>query len=408
MNPEREREQRGLEIAALLPIQYNGETYTVPSQSNGNKYQVDANPQAIHCDCPDFGARGRKCKHVYAVEFVIRRERSVTQTASGDTTITETVTETIKLRYKQEWPAYNSAQVNEKAMFLSLLYELCAGIDEPIQTMGRPRLTMADMIFSSTYKVYSTVSARRFMTDLKEAFVRRYIARVPCYNSIINYLEMEELTPYLKRLIVESSLPLKAIETDFAVDASGFSASKYNSWYSAKYGKEMNSQDWIKVHLMCGVKTNIVTSVEISGAHLHDTNMFAPLVNATAKNFELAEVSADKAYSNKANLTVVENKGAKPYIDFRKNTKPTGKVDIWHRMFHYYQMNREEFYQRYHKRSNVESTFSMIKAKFGSALRSKTFTAQANEALCKILCHNLCVLVQSSYELGIDASFWTE
>lgn len=95
----------------------------------------------------------------------------------------------------------------------------------------------------------------------------------------------------------------------------------------------MDSQNWIKVRLMCGVKTNIVTSVEISGAHLHDTNMFAPLVNATAKNFDVAEVSADKAYSNKANLTVVENKGAKPYIDFRKNTKPSGKVDIWHRMF---------------------------------------------------------------------------
>jgi len=50
----------------------------------------------------------------------------------------------------------------------------------------------------------------------------------------------------------------------------------------------------------------------------------------------------------------------------------------------------------------------MIKAKFGGGLRSKTFTAQANEALCKILCHNLCVLIQSSYELGVESTFWTE
>jgi hypothetical protein len=29
-----------------------------------------------------------------------------------------------------------------------------------------------------------------------------------------------------------------------------------------------------------------------------------------------------------------------------------------------------------------------------------------NEMLCKVLCHNLCVLVQSLYELGIEAKFW--
>ena len=244
------------------------------------------------------------------------------------------------------------------------------------------------------------------MSDLKDAHAKHYLARLPHYNSIIGYLEKPELTPYLMRLITESSLPLKSIETDFAVDASGFSTATYSRWFSAKYGKEMDQHDWIKVHLMCGVKTNIVTSVEITGAHVHDTKMFAPLVNSTAKNFEIAEISADKAYSSKANLTVAENKGIKPYIDFKKNTKPTGKVDIWHRMFHYYQMNQGEFLQHYHKRSNVESTFSMIKAKFGGYLRSKTFTAQANEALCKILCHNLCCLIQSAYELGTEATFW--
>jgi len=62
----------------------------------------------------------------------------------------------------------------------------------------------------------------------------------------------------------------------------------------------------------------------------------------------------------------------------------------------------------YHKRSNVESTFSMIKAKFGDRLRSKTKTAQINEALCKVLAHNLCCLIQSVYELGIEPSFWQE
>jgi hypothetical protein len=49
----------------------------------------------------------------------------------------------------------------------------------------------------------------------------------------------------------------------------------------------------------------------------------------------------------------------------------------------------------------------MIKAKFGSSVRAKTPTAQVNEVLCKVLCHNICVLIQSIYELGLEPTFWT-
>jgi transposase len=51
-------------------------------------------------------------------------------------------------------------------------------------------------------------------------------------------------------------------------------------------------------------------------------------------------------------------------------------------MYHFYQYNQETFLRHYHQRSNVETTFSMIKRKFGEKLRSKTQTAQENEVLC--------------------------
>jgi len=60
----------------------------------------------------------------------------------------------------------------------------------------------------------------------------------------------------------------------------------------------------------------------------------------------------------------------------------------------------------YRKRSNVESAFSMMKRKFGDSLRSKTDVAMVNETLCKILCHNLVVLIHEMCELGIDPVFW--
>jgi transposase len=64
--------------------------------------------------------------------------------------------------------------------------------------------------------------------------------------------------------------------------------------------------------------------------------------------------------------------------------------------------------QSYHKRSNVETCFHMIKSKFGIALRSKTKPAQINDALYTVLCHNICVLIQSFCELGIEPPFWAE
>lgn len=77
-------------------------------------------------------------------------------------------------------------------------------------------------------------------------------------------------------------------------------------------------------------------------------------------------------------------------------------------MFNYYQFHREDFLAHYHKRSNVESTFSMIKAKFRDHVRSRTEVAMKNEVLCKVLCHNICCLIQSQCELGIEPVFWSQ
>jgi hypothetical protein len=94
--------------------------------------------------------------------------------------------------------------------------------------MGRPRLPLADMIFASAFKVYSTSSGRRFTCDLKDAHSKGYLSKAPHYNSISRYLENAGMAPILKALIEQSSLPLQAIESDFAVDSSGFSTSRFD------------------------------------------------------------------------------------------------------------------------------------------------------------------------------------
>jgi transposase len=405
---ENPREQKGLEIADRYRITQQDGTWIVPSQNGKGKYKVD--PEKGCCSCPDYEFTQSKCKHQFAVEFTIERTR--TTTIEGDkTTVTETVKVTRKT-YPQEWSSYNKAQTQEKEQFLRLLRELCKGVGEPAQTNGRPRLPLEDMIFAATFKVYSTVSARRFMSDLRDAFSKGFISKLPCYNSIFNYLESEVMTDYLKMLIEESSLPLTAIEENFAVDSSGFSTCRFVQWMHAKYSNPhlIDKKDWIKVHIMCGVTTNVVTSVEISERHSHDTKYFKPLVAATGQNFAMSQVSADRAYSSESNLAAVLDHKAMPFIPFKSDATGKGNRSgkVWKQMYHYFAYNQETFMRNYHRRSNVETTFHMIKSKFGDALRSKTKRAQVNEALCKILCHNICCLIQAMFELNVKPEFWQE
>lgn len=406
------RAVRGLEIASQSQrqITYSGTFWTVPSQSSAKSYAVTIDPP--FCTCPDFKETALKCKHVFAVEYHIAKESGAQ--------LPEVIPQKRKT-YRQEWHEYNLAQTNEKAHFQTLLYALCQNIEEPPQVMGRPRAPFSDVVFAACMKIYGGMSGRRSQSDVRDSLQRGHLSKQVHYNTLSKYLEKEELTPLLKQLIVESSLPLKSVETDFAVDSSGFSTGLYQKWVQAKWGAggpsdiekrelSVNKKDWVKVHAMTGVRTNVVTSVEVTHAHAHDSPYFKSLVETTAQNFKLGNVSADKGYSSETNMHLVLVHGGQPYIAFRKNATAANRRSgsVWKRLFLEYQINQDYFMERYHKRSNVETTFSMIKRKFGERLRNKTETAQINEVLCKVLCHNLCVLVQSMYELGVEVDFGVE
>src|ERR1035437_10046343 len=198
-------------------------------------------------------------------------------------------------------------------------------------------------------------------------------------------------------------LPLRAVESDFAVDSTGFGLQRFYRHYTAKYGHEQYVRDYVKLHAMIGVKTHIVTAATVTDRDRHDITQFKPLLEKTAENFAMAEVSADKAYSSREMVAFIDNMGVFPLIPFRRNStiKPNRKAPAWDRLFHFYNFKRDEFLAHYHKRSNVESAFSSMKRKFGDFIRSTTEVAQINEVLLKMLAHNIVCLVHSIHELGI-------
>ena len=397
------RQRRGIAIATLTKIEQTRIGYKVPSQSGNGTYVVSLDDEPF-CTCPDFEKRQQPCKHVYAVQFTIERETH----EDGSTTVTKT----IQVTETSQWHIYNEAQTHEQERFTELLQALCEGISNPPHRTGRPRLPLSDVVYSLASRAYSTMSGRRHASKLREAEANGVIAKAPSYNSAFRYLENPELTPLLKSLIEETAKPLKAVEADFAVDSSGFATNTYSRWFDHKWGKERSRQTWVKTHIIVGVKTHVVTSVEATPTESADTKQLPYLLERTAQTFEIGEVTADKAYCDRRNLHAIADAGGVGYIPFRSNA--TGQASskhaydsLWHRMWHYYNFNRAAFLEHYHKRSNVETAFSMIKAKFGGSVRAKSPVAQVNEVLCKVLCHNICVLIQSIYELELEPVFWS-
>jgi transposase len=392
------RQQRGLEIAATQAISpIKAGTWLVPSQSTERKYRVVKGPEGFQCACPDFELTGRTCKHGYAVEFMLRRE------TKPDGTVVET--RAARVTYSQPWSAYNKAQTTEKAQFCTLLRDLVSAVPSPEQKMGRPSLPLSNMIFAAAFKVYSTVSGRRFMTDLRAATEMGLIDKTPHYNSIFNVLDRESITPILQELITRAALPLKALETDFAVDSTGMGTQNFYRHFSAKYGRQVEHRSYVKIHAMIGTKTNVVTAAIVTDSGTGDAPMLPALLTETANHFDVARVSADKAYATVLNLGLIESSGATPYVPFKINAVGTSKSAMWNRLFHFFQMNKDEFLPAYHKRSNVESTFSALKRKFGDTIRSKSPVAQRNEALLKVLCHNIVCVIHEIHESGAAAMF---
>jgi transposase len=395
------RELKALELAARSRIVFDGSAWVVPSQSSGKKYKVTIGAEPS-CECEDFALTQRPCKHVLAARLVCERDHG------GKAP--EIVVDAVPKRptYKQNWPAYNEAQTTEKRRLQVLLADLCAGVAEPPRPknlVGRKPVPIADRLFAIIFKVYCGMSTRRYMTDMEDACEAGHLPRAASFGKVCSFFRNPDLTAPLREMVARSALPLRAVETEFAVDSSGFSVSKFVRWYDEKYGVQRSGRDWVKVHVCNGVKTGVVTAVEIRDRDANDCPLLPDLVKATAANFAVKEVSADKGYLSAENVECIAGVGGTPFIAPKSNT--TGGIGgLFERMFHYYSFNRDEFLSHYHKRSNVESTFSAVKRKFGDHVRSRDEVGMVNEAMAKFVCHNLCCVILSQIELGIEPIFW--
>jgi hypothetical protein len=397
------REERGRRIARTARIKQVGSNFVVPSQSENaesKQYIVDLVEQK--CTCPDYEQRHSLCKHYHAVLYWIAAERHV----ASDGTVTDSVTIKRKTYPQKDWSAYNASQAHEKEYIERLLRALCTGIKDPPRKPGpgAPPIALADKVFAATMKVYTQQTARAMETDLRRSAERGDIDDAPSCGSIWSFFQKEETTPLLVSLVEQSAAPVAMIEAgQYAIDSSGVATTYYDRWFSHKHGKVKSQRPWVKLHVMCGTVTHAITGVKVSPEG--DCPQLPELVAATRKHHSVREVSADKAYSSKNNLETLEAWGIEPFIPFKDNAVVDLKSEAWSHHLVTFRFNQERFLPHYHRRSNAETCFAMMK-RFGSSVRSRTPTAQINETLAICLAHNAVCLTRAIFMAGLVPVFW--
>jgi transposase len=399
------KELKALALAARARIVFVDGYWIVPSQTTPSaSYRVTI--ESPSCECEDFLLRQQPCKHVLAARLVNERQ------GGHEAPMIDTDAVPKKPTYKRDWPAIGRAFKVEKHRVQELLRDLTSRLPErqrdPKRRGPKPHL-VRDAIFAMALKVFCGLSSRRTHTDLETAFEKQFTTKLIPGAKVTAFFEDPYFTPVLKDLIAFSATPLRSLETKFAIDSSGFSSCRYEDYYDYKHGSGMPRRRcaWVKCHIASGVSTHCITAVRILDKDAADSPEFIPLLKKTREGFIVTEVSADKAYASYDNFEEIAACGAQGYIAFKSNT--TGAVGgHFEKAFHLFLANREEYLGKYHLRSNVESTFSAVKRKFGSSVMSLTDTAMVNECLVKFLCQNLSVLVQVEEKLGLVPIFWKD
>ena len=445
---EQGRQQRGLAIAALVPITEHKHGYAVPSQSGRGDYIVSLDDDSRYCTCPDFATRRLDCKHLVAA--TIAALRKATHAVNADTEIEQddggvggeagdasesvavgkrarkakgnkktkkvekAVREPVKPRkrptYQRDWLKYDMAQEYQEEFFEVLLNQLAGLVYQPEYTHGRPRLPLSDMVYAVCRMAYTDTPRRKVMAPLRRAQEKGLITQVPSHASLSRYMERPELTGILKHLIQQSAVPLAKVETKFAVDATGFGTSVYHRWYD-KWRKTIKRAQWVKSHGVYGIVTKIVPWVEVTEGNVHESPQLLDLVEHTQEYFTVEEVYADLGYLSDDNYEGADRLKFDLYTPYKINSVPVSpdhrKGGPWERSYWFFNLYREDFLRRYHGRSISETGIHMTKSNHGGSVSGKTQTAQFNEVLAKTLAHNICCLLTAMYEFDLDLSFGT-
>jgi len=196
--------------------------------------------------------------------------------------------------------------------------------------------------------------------------------RIPVHTTVVRFFAKA------KNLI---GLLLKIRQANIvAVDSTGFELEAKSFYYRNVFNsdKKQKTKRYIKLSICIDTDKQLILSYKIRKKLRHDTKDFKYLL----KDIACEQVAADKGYDDKKiRKFVLDKLNAVPQIPFRKNSGRNGSVNRTSNIL---------FDEKiYHQRSKIETVFSVIKRRYGSVLRNKSYATQQAELISKLITYNL-------------------
>lgn len=376
----------------------------------------DPNDKTVYIDaqgghrCTEKGVQGR-CWHWYAARLK--------EVGDDDEFYAEFRTETPPVDVSKQ----NEAYALEDEIVPQLARQLCATIPwDPPAGRGRPPVPLPDRCWQVLMQVESERGCRRGARRFKS---RDYLTGGKVrsdVNALSRFLNKKETTLLLQELLLLSSMPAASVETGIGVDGTGMDAcrSSYYESESSKRGQKLRKPR-IHVTMASGHQTNLITAAGISfpredarsesKAAPGETTYFVPLIEQTmrAKFRALAKITGDAAYGNQYNYQVGDRHGVTCFLEPKKNIKNVGRRDSAYSRGALMALGQPaRFRAERGPHQNVEATNHSLKQVIGSEVRSKSQRAIKNEILCKLILHNLRLLVHRFVVEGQEVDFASE
>jgi len=205
------------------------------------------------------------------------------------------------------------------------------------------------------------------MPRLQEALGLR---RLPHFTTVQKAFARLETAVW--RVLQRVSASLVKGDPIVALDASGWDRSYASRYYTQRAKLKIRS---LKVSLLVDTGAQTVLDLHVTTTRKHDTQIGPKLTERNLERFQI--LTADKGYDDRTHRQRLRQLGKRPLIRHREFQPYDRAANA--------RMNEE----LYHRRSLVETVISVMKRKYGAAVRSRVWWRQFRELVAMCLVYNV-------------------
>lgn len=267
------------------------------------------------------------------------------------------------------------------------------------------------LFYCSGIRAYEGNTSRKSIAPLKEHFGEQWWNENGFhFNRFSEYLNERHTTAVLNWAIAEVCSVLLPFFDDIILDGTGIGLTTRGTYRSERYGIPFidGRALYARLNLVMDRKFKMVLAAVVTRDHGKGTGEVSQvrtlLQRVRAIGFSPRNVLGDALYGNENVLQAIEEVGGQPFIPLKSiytDARPP-KTPLMLALYWRIKADRDAFQAVYDNRPVIESGIWSIKAKFEDCVRSRTFRAQVNEILFKVLCHNIDVLIHAAHEYKID------